>query len=464
MSATRSKSSESAESSLTPPRAPRVFISYSHDSELHRSRVLKLAQRLREDGVEAWIDQFENPPNEGWPRWMQKQLTTACFVLLVCTETYRRRFEGELAHGTGRGSNWEGFLTQQLLYEDDARNLRYVPVLLDGSKAQDVPLVLRATSYYQLPDHYWELYRRLTDQLAVAPVAVGSKKALGSAGAAEDRELLALRDEKKRVVLAGGDTTELDERILMRRRQLRDSDDLGQGTRLSDRFELSESVGSGGFGTVWRAYDHRCERVVAVKVLHRQYADDRTQRERFYRGARRMASLRHPHVVRVFDECGYDGKATYFVMDYVAGGDLRKRVCSGAWRQELILPTLLGVAEALKHAHAHHFVHRDVKPSNVLLNENDAPLLTDFDLVHAADTTGGTRTGAGYGTFPYAAPEAMEDASQVDGRADVFSLSMVGIFLLLGKELPRQAFVDPGAFIRGLNAPRSLKQLLTSTT
>jgi serine/threonine protein kinase len=172
-----------------------------------------------------------------------------------------------------------------------------------------------------------------------------------------------------------------------------------------------------------------------------------------------MESLDHRNVVRVREKNGRDGKNHYFVMDYVPGGDLHRRVCSGAWRPELTLPTLLSVADALHCAHESKLVHRDVKPANILLDQHDVALLTDFDLVFAADTTGGTRTGA-MGTVIYAAPEAMVDGGRVDGRADVYSLSMVAIFMLRGSELPFDTLWNSTALLASLDVAPGLKRVL----
>ena len=86
---------------------PRVFISYSHDSQEHADRVLALADRLRSDGVEAWIDQYESAPAEGWPRWMEEQINRVDFVLVVASRVYRARFDNGEAE-RGLGAAWEG--------------------------------------------------------------------------------------------------------------------------------------------------------------------------------------------------------------------------------------------------------------------------------------------------------------------------------------------------------------------
>ena len=91
-----------------PIEPPKVFISYSHDSDSHKKTVVGLSQRLRLDGVESWLDEYENgTPEEGWPRWMLNRLDWADFVLVVCSETCYRRFRGNDVGG-GKGADWEG--------------------------------------------------------------------------------------------------------------------------------------------------------------------------------------------------------------------------------------------------------------------------------------------------------------------------------------------------------------------
>lgn len=106
---------------------PRVFIIYSHDSDAHRDRVLDFADRLRADGIDAMIDQYEPHPPEGWPDWCDAQIRKADFVLAVCTETYLRRFIGEEEAGKGRGVRWEGHLTNQHLWDAGAVSRKFVP-------------------------------------------------------------------------------------------------------------------------------------------------------------------------------------------------------------------------------------------------------------------------------------------------------------------------------------------------
>jgi len=150
-------------------------VSYSHDSAQHKSVVLALSERLRGDGIECVIDQYVQSPKEGWPRWMVRRVKKADFVLVVCTEHYRRRFELEEQKGKGRGAKWEGAVITQQLYDADGHNSRFIPILLH-SRETDIPLILRGATYYDLTDgkDYESLYRLLTGQPRVVPKPVGT--------------------------------------------------------------------------------------------------------------------------------------------------------------------------------------------------------------------------------------------------------------------------------------------------
>jgi len=110
-----------------------VLISYSHDSPEHNDRVLELANRLRADGIDCAVDQYEKSPAEGWPAWMEHRIEEAHFVLVVCTETYRRRMEGTASAGVGHGVRWESLLLRQQLYDAGAVNERVIPILLGAA-------------------------------------------------------------------------------------------------------------------------------------------------------------------------------------------------------------------------------------------------------------------------------------------------------------------------------------------
>src|SRR5215471_20741899 len=111
--------------------AAKVLISYSHDSPVHEQRVLALSDRLRSHGIDAIVDQYESFPAEGWIQWMKRQIREAQFILVICTETYRRRADRQEAPGVGLGATYESQIIQQLLYDAAGTNDRIVPVLLD---------------------------------------------------------------------------------------------------------------------------------------------------------------------------------------------------------------------------------------------------------------------------------------------------------------------------------------------
>jgi len=269
--------------------------------------------------------------------------------------------------------------------------------------------------------------------------------------------LYKLREEN---VIRGKDTTQIDAELLTLRRRMRHGPTLHAGEHLGEgRFRLLEVVGRGGFAVVWKAYDNKERRLVAVKVLHGEFAQVASRRERLFRGAKRMAELQHPHVVRVLVPEGEEEGFYYFVMELVAGGDLHRAVIDGTLDTDRALDAVESIAEALEAAHTSGLVHRDVKPENILLRETGVPVLTDFDLVQAQDTTGGTRTAA-MGSVLYAAPEQNEDASRVDHRADVYSLGMTAVFCVFGKKLPSAAMFQRDAFLSGLACTSAVREVL----
>jgi hypothetical protein len=150
---------------------PTLFISYSHDSPDHADRVLALSNRLRSDGIDCILDQYEPAPSEGWLRWMDKQIQNADFVLMICTETYYKRVMGEEKPGVGLGVRWEGHLIYQHLYQNGTINTKFIPVLFKDSNDNNIPRPLRGFSYYQIDTDvgYDNLYRHLTNQLPEPP-------------------------------------------------------------------------------------------------------------------------------------------------------------------------------------------------------------------------------------------------------------------------------------------------------
>lgn len=155
---------------------PRIFISYSHDTPAHREKVLSLSERLRRDGIETRLDQYvSGTPPEKWPRWMLNQLDWAEFVLLVCTETYYRRFRGHEEPGKGKGADWEGAIITQEIYDARSTTIKFVPALFDPADERFIPEPVRGHTFYVLNSEqiYRDLLDFLLDQAGVEPGMVG---------------------------------------------------------------------------------------------------------------------------------------------------------------------------------------------------------------------------------------------------------------------------------------------------
>lgn len=159
------------------PKPPRAFISYSHDSAEHAQRVLALADQLRADGVEAWVDRYIQDPEEGWISWMRNQVRRADRVLLVFTETYQRRFEGNEEEGKGLGATFEGVIVTQELYESGGRNAKFRPVAFREEDERFIPIELRRFNRYRVdtPENYQALLRWLHEKphIVAPPVERG---------------------------------------------------------------------------------------------------------------------------------------------------------------------------------------------------------------------------------------------------------------------------------------------------
>jgi hypothetical protein len=166
---------------MGPEKSPTVFISYSHDSPAHSARVLAFADRLRADDVDARLDRYEPGPSTGWPLWSEQWIVEADFVIIVCTETYKARFNQDAEPRTGRGVKWEGALVRQMLYDADMNGERFIPVVFDRADETHVPIVLGGLQRYVVSDEagYQALYRRLTNQPGIEKPGLAGAKAIG---------------------------------------------------------------------------------------------------------------------------------------------------------------------------------------------------------------------------------------------------------------------------------------------
>ncbi|WP_069172448.1 Stk1 family PASTA domain-containing Ser/Thr kinase [Streptomyces griseus] len=202
------------------------------------------------------------------------------------------------------------------------------------------------------------------------------------------------------------------------------------GQLLDGRYRIDARIAVGGMATVYRAVDTRLDRVLALKVMHPALATDTAFVERFIREAKSVARLAHPNVVAVFDQ-GAEGDYVYLAMEYVAGCTLRDVLRErGALQPRAALDILEPVLAALGAAHRAGFVHRDMKPENVLIGDDGRVKVADFGLVRAVGTVTDT-TGSLLGTVSYLAPEQIEHGT-ADTRADVYACGVVLYEMLTG--------------------------------
>ena len=202
---------------------------------------------------------------------------------------------------------------------------------------------------------------------------------------------------------------------------------------LAGRYRIIRQLGHGGMASVLLAEDERLGRLVAIKRLHTSSPEDALAR--FRREARIGASLNHPNVVSIFDSTT-DEDSLLIVMEYVDGESLKERLARGPLEMDAAIEVLKQIGAALDHAHAAGIVHRDVKPSNVLIAGDGNAKLADLGIATAVDATRITSTNDIIGTLSYIAPERLENAPD-DASADVYSLAAVAFEALSGQKAQR---------------------------
>jgi serine/threonine protein kinase len=222
------------------------------------------------------------------------------------------------------------------------------------------------------------------------------------------------------------------------------------------RYRILEKLGEGGMAVVYKAQDTRLEREVAIKIIRREVFSPLVLErvlKRFEREAKALAKLSHPNIVHVHDYGKFRG-APYLVMEYLPGGVFKTGSAASkplGWQDAARL--LLPIAEALDYAHSQNVIHRDVKPSNILLTGRGQPMLSDFGIakiLEDEETQGLTASGTGVGTPEYMAPEQW--TGKTCPQSDLYSLGVVFYELVAGRK-PYTADTPAGLMLKQLNDP-----------
>src|ERR1700759_1922335 len=233
------------------------------------------------------------------------------------------------------------------------------------------------------------------------------------------------------------------------------------GTSLNGRYRLEARIAAGGMSTVYRALDETLERQVAVKLMNREVTSDSDQLERFRREARAVAQLSHPHIVGVIDAGGAD-RRPYIVFEYVEGETLKDRIRRmGRLPITEAVAYAIEIARALGAAHARHIVHRDVKPQNVLIDEEGRAKVTDFGIARTLDEEGLTADGRVLGTTDYVSPEQAL-GQPVTGQSDLYSLGVV-LYEMLTGEVPFRGDNQVAVAMKHLRAAQRRRPEVSAT-
>lgn len=212
------------------------------------------------------------------------------------------------------------------------------------------------------------------------------------------------------------------------------------------RYEIKAELGRGGMATVYRGYDPRFKREVAIKMLPRDSLTDTVSRGRFQREAETIAALDHPAIVPVYD-FGEQDEQPYFVMRLMPGGALDERITQGPIPVAEAARIISRIAPALDEAHLKGIVHRDLKPGNILFDQRGDPYISDFGIAKLAEGTV-TFTGTNIiGTPAYMSPEQAKGETEIDGRSDIYSLGTILFEMLTGK-LPFKADTPIGLALK----------------
>ena len=217
-------------------------------------------------------------------------------------------------------------------------------------------------------------------------------------------------------------------------------------------YTINEAVGRGGMARVYKGFHKDLNRYAAIKVIEMGLSTDEEFIQRFRREAQAIASLKHANIVTIYDFAAFE-YGYYLVMEYIDGHDLESTIVAG---EEISPDTLqsivFDIASALDHAHGHDVIHRDVKPSNIMITHSGQAILTDFGLVMLPNSAANTTQGNAFGTPYYMAPEQATSSSAASSASDIYSLGCI-IFELLAGKPPYEADSPLGVALKHVSDP-----------
>jgi serine/threonine-protein kinase len=199
-------------------------------------------------------------------------------------------------------------------------------------------------------------------------------------------------------------------------------------------YKILGKIGAGAMAFVYKAKQLSLNRTVAIKVLPKRFSENPEYVQRFYKEGQAAGKLNHPNIVQAID-VGEAGGYHYFVMEYVEGKTIADDIADGAFEEKEAIEIIIQVAHALAHAHSHGLVHRDVKPKNIMVNQQGVVKLADMGLARETTDIEAAQSEAGkaYGTPYYIAPEQIRGKIDIDGRADIYGLGATFYHMVTGQ-------------------------------